>query len=190
MKAKILWLDLETSGLDPHRHAIIQLAAIVDAGDGVQLGELDLRIRPFKGSLVSRETLEKTGITMDDLRSDRYMDPSDAHEEFTAFMKRWVNPYDREDKFVIGGKQIKFDIEFLRRHFEKLEDAYYGSWFHYPSLDLEHLIAEYLVEGGPALPNYRLETLCKMFDIESSSFHDAMHDVKATMEIYYKLIGK
>lgn len=188
MSKLICWIDTETTGLDPRKHAMVQLGMIVDDGTGRALGELDLRVRPFKGDMVTREALEKTRLTMDDLRSDRFLPPMEALERLVGFMDGFVNRYDREDKFVIGGKNCKFDTGFLRAFFDKCGDGYYGSWFHYPAIDVEHEFATLMVHEGVVLPNYRLETLCEVFGIGLDP-HDAMEDVRATKELYYRLTG-
>lgn len=51
MMKKVLWLDLETTGIDPDRHGIIQFAALVEI-NGELVDALEIKMQPHKGALV------------------------------------------------------------------------------------------------------------------------------------------
>ena len=189
MGSKIAWIDTETSGLDHEVSALVQLGMIIDDGTGRELGELDLRVKPFKGDIVTRESLEKTRLTMADYKSDRFLPPHEGLRVLIEFLERFVNRYDPRDKLVIAGKNVRFDTRFLRRFFDKCSDEdFYGSWFHYPTIEIESELASLMVHHDIVLPNYQLETLCELVGIELDP-HDAMEDIRATKELYYRLTG-
>jgi len=184
---KILWIDCETTGFDEKRHAIIQLACILDDGKGNIIDELNLYMKPFLGDDISKDALEANGTTMEDLRSDHYMPPVSAFTKFIEFMSKYVNKYDSDDKVILAGKNVKFDIGFLRRLFDKCDDNYYGSWFHYPSIEVESEIAKWMVLENAVALNYKLETLCDHFEIPICDTHNGYEDIVATFKLYYKL---
>lgn len=186
---RIIWIDSETTGLDEKKHSLIQLACVVDeiVGDNFtpkEIGRLNLFIKPFRGDYINKDALEKTGTSISDFKTKKYLPPMVAHTELIEFLEQFVNRYERTDKFIIAGKNVKFDIKFLRAFFNKCEDNYYGSWFHYPSIDIETSFAEYMVCSGNILKDYKLETMCEFFDITIDNAHDAMCDILATREIY------
>lgn len=187
----ILWIDLETTGLDEEIHAIIQLAALVEK-NGKIIDEIELFIRPFKGAKISKFALEKNKVTVDDLRDEtKYIYHRRQYEKFINFMHNHVNRFDPKNKFVLAGKNIKtFDIPFLRKWFERNDDDYYGSWFWYPCIDIENYFAELLAYENVILKNYKIETLCEFFDIELKAHEFAKDDIYATREIYRKILGQ
>ena len=64
---KKLWIDLETTGLNPSKHSVVQIAGIVEI-DGVHKESFCFKTRPLKGSAVSHRALEVIGSTVEDLK--------------------------------------------------------------------------------------------------------------------------
>jgi len=183
----ILWIDTETTGLDSIKHGLTQLSCLVDR-EGEIVNEFDILIKPFKGCKVSKSSLDKQNITIDDLKNnpDR-KSYSEAFDLFIDFLSKYVNRYDKNEKFVLAGKNVKFDIQFLREFFLKNGDSYFGSWFFYPSIDLDTLIAESVAFDGLRLFNYQLETICEAFDVKIRKAHNSLYDIRATREVYWKI---
>ena len=48
---KILWLDVETTGLDPNRNGLIQLAILMDI-DGELVDKIQINIQPFDDDMM------------------------------------------------------------------------------------------------------------------------------------------
>jgi len=188
--ADILWIDTETTGIDSTKHGLTQLSCIVDE-EGEIIDEFDVLIRPFKGCKVAKSALEKQNITKDDLinNPDRKT-YSEAFELFIDFMSKYIDRYDKNQKFVLAGKNVKFDIQFLREFFLKNDDSFFGSWFVYPSIDLDTLIAESVAFDDLTLFNYKLETICEAFDVKIRKAHDSLYDIRATREVYWEIKSK
>lgn len=189
---KILWIDVETTGIDEKRHGLIQISALVDI-EGKIVDEFNEYVRPFKNDYISKEALEKNNTTIDELKYniEKYREACEVHEEFTEWMGKRVNRFDKKDKFIIAGKKVEFDIRFLRAWWEKCGDNYYGAWFHYPHLDLEQRLAEVMLhEDNFLLNRYRLGDICKFLDIELCDAHNSKYDIWATYQAWYVLEGK
>ncbi len=189
MTQKILWIDLETTGTDPLRHGIIQLAALAEI-DGEVVEEIDLRMGLMAKHEINPEALEKNGIPEEEIRS--YPHPSNQFIKFETFLERYINRYEKLDKFVLAGYNINaFDEPFLRQLF--LDNAadrkarqyggYFGSWFFWPKRDVQVYVAEHIAENDMRLENYKLETLCGTFNIPIKA-HDALSDIHATRILY------
>ena len=192
MSAKILWIDLETTGTSPIRHGITQLAAIVEI-DGQVVEEVDLKMRPLTKHDIEPEALEKTGRTEDEIWG--FPHSSEQYAVFIALLERYVNRYDKLDKFVLAGYNIcAFDEPFLREFFmdnaatrkDREANGWFGSWFFWPKRDAQTYLAEHISEHSLRLPNYRLETVCGHFGIPIDA-HDALSDIKATRTLYQVL---
>jgi len=183
---KIFWNDVETSGLDPKRNDIISLAGIIEV-DGKIKEEFKFNIQPFDWDNIELSALKVNGITVEQLKT--FMTPKEAHKKLTNILGKYVNKYDRNDKFQFAGYNNDFDIKFMSEFFKKCGDKYFGSWIDYHRLDPQVLLQFLHLKGDIDLPNYKLETIAKYFDIKLNA-HDAMSDIKATREIVYKLIPR
>jgi DNA polymerase-3 subunit epsilon len=181
-KGKILWLDLETTGLDPRRNDIIELAAIVEIDTTCE--EFHTFLRPIAWENIDQEALAVHGIPIEEVEAA----PSaqEAHSSFTTFLSQYVNRYNRDDKFVIAGYNVGFDTDFLREFFKKCNDKYYGSYFFWPTRDVKNSVAEAILTGLRA-PNYKLSTMCETCGIELKEAHNALYDIRATRALYLKL---
>lgn len=175
---KELWLDVETTGTDPIRHGIIQIAmiAVVDGEEH----EFERKISIFTQDEIDPEALRANGTDPQILPT--YTRPRRVHEELLEWLGRYVDKYDRNDKFTPGGYNAdRFDLPFLQSWFKKCHDKWFGSWMNYMVID-PYAIAKFMRWTGRLdLPNYQLATVCAAFDIPlGDDAHDALADVRAT----------
>ena len=183
---KLFWFDLETTGLNPDKHGLIQIGCLIDQ-DGKMIDNFEIKIKPFKTDLLTKGAFEKTGVTVKQLKT--FNEPLTALRKFEKFMEVHIDKYDKTDKFIMAGKNIQmFDIPFLRKFYDKCDNLYFGSWFYNMYIDINTNIAEAMVFNGLRLQNYQLGTLCEAFDIDLNA-HDAMSDIIATRQLYYKIKG-
>ena len=186
-KSKILWLDCETTGLDPELQDIWSFAYIIDI-DGEVEYEGSMKIRPYNFDTIDDEALKVGGITVEELEKIDFT-VVDAIEELKKVWGRYVDKYNKMDKFVIGGYFVRFDADMLRSTFKKAGDRYgIGSWAFSPLLDVSTFVAQHVAKFKLRLPNFKLATVCKHFGIEFEA-HDAMEDVRAARELYLLLEG-
>lgn len=182
---KILYFDVETTGLDAVKNDITQLAGILEI-DGKEVERFNFDVKPFDMENVSKEALEVTGKTMNDLEG--YTDPRIIYNKFTIMLSRYVDKYDRNDKIIPAGYNVNFDIQFLRNFFLKNNDVYFGSFFNYRYVDPLAVLYWCRSLGYIELESYKLESVCKHFDIEIDA-HDALSDIEATKALNEVLIG-
>jgi len=185
---KNIYLDTETCGLDVKRHAIIQLSGLIEI-DGEVVEEFDYKIKPFPGALISKSSMAINGYTIEDLKS--FTDHEIVYKDFVGMLAKYVDKYNREDKFHLIGYNCKFDEEFLREFFVMNSDEYFSSWFWWPSLDVAVMAAILTKEVRHKFENYKLETVAKHFGIQfEGSAHNSLADVKATRDLYKVLSGE
>lgn len=181
---KIFWFDVETTGVNCTTNAIIQLSGIMEFDKEV-IEEVNYQIRPFPGAVIEKIALEVNGIKEEDLIS--FAPYRNVYFSFINFLNKYVDKYTKEDKIVLAGYNVGFDEGFLRNFFTMNGDRYFGSYFAWPKIDVAHVIAEEYVKGL-RLSNFRLGTICEKYGVAISA-HDAMSDIRATRDLYYKING-
>lgn len=181
---KILWFDLETTGLNAFTNAIIQLSGIIEF-DGEVIEEINYTIKPFPGAMIEKRALEVNGIKEDILNT--YPSHQSVYSSLINCLNKYVDKFHKMDKFVLAGYNVNFDEGFFRNFFTLNNDRYFGSYFAWPKIDVAHVVAEEYVKGL-RLENFRLSTICEKFGVAISA-HDAMSDIRATRDLYYKIRG-
>tara|TARA_R100000008_G_scaffold83129_1_gene68133 strand:+ start:89 stop:658 length:570 start_codon:yes stop_codon:yes gene_type:complete len=186
---KRLWIDLETTGLNPSKHSVVQIAGIVEI-DGEVQESFCFKVRPLKGAAVSHKALEVIGATVEDLKS--YPKPPVVKQQVLDILNKYIDPYDKTDKFYFIGYNARFDYDFLRAWFEKQLFSYFGSFFWFPPIDIMNMVAHYLMGEREKLINFKLFQVCKYLgmDVKEAELHDALYDIKITKGLYERITEK
>lgn len=181
---KLLFIDLETSGLNPKKHGVIQIAGIVEI-DGEEKERFDLKCSLFSGQFMDSHALAVNGITEHTIRA--YPEPSEAYEKLIAIFDKYVDRYNKADKFYMVGQNPSFDYAFLEEWFNKNGNGFLYAYINYAKIDLIGLTAAFTVGGIIRPENMKLATIAKLFDVPLVA-HDAMSDIEATRAIFHKYI--
>jgi len=183
----MLWIDTETTGTDPYRHGLVQVAGIIEI-DGKEEASFDYFIKPFAQDVIEEEALQVNGISREDLQS--FMSPDEGHRKLVDLFARFVNRYQKKDKFIIAGYNSQFDVNFLHQFFLKNKDVYFGSWAWWPSLDVSVIAMQHLQDQRMLFPNFKLETVASHMGIEvEGNAHDALVDIRMTRDLYHRICG-
>lgn len=185
--SKLCFIDVETGGVDPCKCALLQISGVIRVHG--QLGgeeTFTLRIRPFNGDVVEKEALALNG-----LNPEEGMGPREAHIELLKILSKYVDKYNKRDKFFFIGYNAPFDNQFLRKFFEKCQDKYFGSWFFHPPIDVMNLAAVKLMNKRAGMKNFKLGCVAKTcgIDFDLDKAHDASYDISKTVELFDKLIA-
>jgi DNA polymerase-3 subunit epsilon len=188
---KLLYFDLETTGTDPQKHGVIQLAALIEIG-GFVVGQYEARIAPFEMDHVEEAALKVSGADIGEIY--KRLHPAQVYQTFIDVICKtkgglggYINRYDKADKFhLVGYNILGFDIPFLRQWFLKNNDKYFGSYFWHPGIDVMALAAEFVAPYRHTLSSFKLADVCRSFGIEvqEDELHDALYDVYLTRELY------
>ena len=183
---KILYIDVETTGVEPGRHGIIQLAALMDIG-GEIADTFNLKFQPHEGAEINPDALKITGTDPEELKTRTTS--SDACREFLRFLGKHIGKYDKEDKAYPAGYNVAFDLAFLdawlRHHGNKYGSGTYQNW---KMLDPLPLCRIWDYQGTLALWDYKLQTVCNHFGIALDA-HDALSDIMATRTLLRMILG-
>lgn len=177
--------DLETTGLDPKKNGIIQIAGIIKIDNKV-MHRFDIRCNVFPNQVLDPRALQINRVTPEQIAT--YKDPQVAFKALIAVLSQYVDRYNSRDKFTVMGYNCAFDTSFMREFFINNKDKYYGSWFNsYDVIDVHKLFTGLRGTGLypelEALPNMKLETLAKYYNIDITA-HDALSDIHATEELF------
>lgn len=178
---KILYMDTETTGTNPMMHEIIQIAAIVEI-DGKAVEEIEYKVRPTKWDSIDSTALRVTGKTIEDLKA--HEEPIKVYTKFTTMLEKYVNKYDKQDKFYPAGHNVSFDLDFMQQFFKSCFNIYgMGSYHNWRALDTRILANFMIAHGKLNVSDVKLGTLCGHYGI-SLDAHDALNDIRATRLLY------
>ena len=180
---KQIFFDVETTGTNPHRHGILQLAGIVEI-NGKVIEKFNFFMKPFEDQDIDAEALEKNGIKRHDI--DTFDSPEEVYTKFINFLNQYVDRFNRADKFHLIGYNSRFDDDFLREWFIRNGNSFYGSYFYWPALDVANMVAVKYRQKRSQFPNFQLMTVAGKLEIvvNLDKAHDAMYDVEITRELF------
>lgn len=184
---KTIYIDTETTGLDPELHDIWQLSGIIEI-DGKVMQEFDCKIRPVNFASITDEALRVGGVTVENLEA--FPPVQHVFNWFEGLLGEFVDPYDRRDKFTFYGFNAPFDDAMLRAWFKKCGCPYYGSYFWWPVVDVAGLAHTKLMKMGKrqTMPNFKLGTVAEALGITpEGELHNALTDIRLTRAIKIKL---
>lgn len=183
---RIVFFDLETGGTDPLRHPIIQVAMIAVDGNWREIESAELKVH-FDLATADPEALKINGWDSETWRSQA-CDPPAALAAVSTFFGRHATvekiskrgrPY-----FVArlaGHNAERFDAPFLVQWF-KQADLFCPAACYEP-LDTVSLArwASFVAPNKPR--DHKLGSLCAWLGIEHQDAHDALGDVRATVQV-------
>lgn len=184
---KIIFIDTETGGVNADKSALIQLSGIIEV-DGTEKEKFNFYIKPFENSELNEKALEVQGRTLEELGTEKYIDESIIYKKFLEILDKYIDKYDKNDKFIVAGYNVKFDIDILKALFERNNNKFLFSYFNSSMLDPLYSVRLLQVAGMlPVLENNKLETWCKYFNIELKA-HDSLQDITATKKLIEKFV--
>ena len=181
---KLFFFDLETSGLSPAKNGIHQIGFEIVI-DGITKEQADWKVRPNPKAVIEQEALDVAGVTKEQILA--YPPMEEVYARLTAMLAKYVDKFNRTDKFfLVGYNNASFDNQFLRGFFLQNADNYFGSWFWANSIDVMVLATQHLLDRRAKMENFKLATVAKEMGIvlDESKLHDASYDLYLTKAIY------
>lgn len=183
----IVWVDTETTGLDPEHGNLLEVALIVTSDDLEEVAARSVIVRPIAplGFDAWREHLDpfiqdmhgKNGL-LDDIRAGAGLRPGVAAEDLHRWALAQGHGFDLK-KVPLAGSTVGFDRAWLKKHMPALE-----SLFSYRSIDVSS-ITELVRRWASAIYEDRPKA-----DPEKIA-HRALPDVRESISIlrYYRERG-
>ena len=132
-EAKLLWVDLEMTGLDPVEDRILEVAAIATDWDFTEIARFEAvkKVGPtlMKKRMVG-EFWEKYGLVRDALikQNDTGVNGRTVENQLLAFIDEH---FDSEERVLLAGNLIHQDRKFIEREWPRLNER-----LHYRMLDV------------------------------------------------------
>ncbi len=185
---KLIFVDVETTGTDPVKHGLVQLAGQMFV-NGKMVERFNIQSAPMPGDKIDDEALKVNGLTPLDL--SMFQPARAAYMSFQPLLAKHCDKYNRADKFHFIGYNADFDADHVRSWFEKNGDVYFGSFFWWPVLDVSKLAGMRLMGKRHHLPNFKLMTVAKYcgIPVDENLAHNAMYDIDITMRLW-KILGE
>lgn len=181
---KVLFFDLETTGVLVNLHGIHQISGAVVI-DGEIKEKFNFKVQPKPGAMIDAKALEVGGITEEQIMA--YPPMGEVYKQFVAMLTKYVDRFNKKDKFFLAGfNNAHFDNEFLRAWFAQNGDKYFGSYFWSNSLDVMVLATPYLAAQRADMENFKQGTVAKVLGIQvdDTRLHDAEYDIEICKAIY------
>lgn len=184
---KFLYFDLETTGVNPAKNGIHQISGMIEI-DGVEKERFNFHVQPNPRAIIEEQALSVAGVTREQILA--YPTMQEVYSELVAMLAKYVDKYDKKDKFfLVGYNNASFDNQFLRGFFLQNSDNYFGSWFWSNSIDVMVLASHALAPLRSNLENFKLATVAKFMgiNVDDEALHDAFYDIHLTREVYKKI---
>ncbi|KQB84959.1 oligoribonuclease [Corynebacterium oculi] len=171
---RLVWIDLEMTGLDPRQHVIVEVAALVTDANLTILGEgLDLVVRATEEELSRMDdyvtTMHSENGLLDEIRTST-VTLREAEDAVLALIKEHCHP---EHPAPLAGNSIATDRAFIREYMPRLDAALHyrmvdvstikelskrwfpRAYYHQPEKGMAHRALADIVESVRELDYYR-----------------------------------
>lgn len=172
---KFAVIDLETTGLNPHQHEIIEIGLVLTQSPAFKIEqECEWKVRPERLKSADPKALEIAGY-----------DPK-LWQKAVSLQEAMQELSEMTENAIMVAHNISFDWNFLQEAF--LQTGVPDK-MHYHRLDLLSMAYARLFCTGQ-VQRYNLESLAAYFGVplDRTHRHGALEDARATYEIFVKLL--
>ena len=168
-----VFLDLETTGLNPSIHEVIEIGAIMVEGISLQpLSTFNMKVKPEHIETASDRALQINGYN-----KEAWQDAKSLQEVVEQF-HQWVGS---ESNAVIVAQNVCFDYQFLKAAFDTYELPFP---FDYHKLDVASMAWITL----PNAESLSLSKIAKSIGLEEEpAIHRALYGAKLAYHVVYFL---
>ena len=163
----LVWVDTETTGLNPSVHEIIEVGLVVVRGDALE--EIDRYHSKVAPDHI--ETADEKALLINHYSYSAWQD---------APAKEAVAPklYDYfSDEHVICGHNVEFDMAFITEMFKKCG---LGALKYAGVIDTKRVAKVLNIKSA----SYRLTALCEKFGVVQERAHSALDDAVSNVELF------
>lgn len=178
---KLLFIDTETGGLNPYRHDLLSLAAVV--WENKQIFETFEVFISKENYNVSPMAMEVNQISLDELRQ-KGVHEREALQKFIEFIK---NYFSLIEPITIAGHNIAFDMQFLKQLFFRNNLDIYA-YFSYRTIDTASILRYLYIKGAIHEEVFSLDKALNYFKISAPVRHEALADALLTAELFTRLL--
>lgn len=179
-------MDVETTGLSPEHHEVVQLGGIAYNGETMEPipaeegGTFESLLRPLTPATVQQEALKANGLRMEDLLKAPH--PKAVWLEFVAWVQNWNPKKGVLSAPILAGKNIRnFDMKFLavlnERYSPKKEKEVLFN--RREQIDLEDLLRHWFWFDA-SMEKMSMDYIRNKFGMSTAGAHSALVDCRQT----------
>jgi DNA polymerase III subunit epsilon len=182
MRDRLLFIDVETGGLDPNRHSLLSLAFVVWE-DMTIIDSQELLIND--GILtVTEEALSINKIDIEKHKQTA-ISPSLAIEKILLFINKH---FPQQRKITLAGHNVQFDVSFLRLFFTKNKQEF-SNFFSHRIIDTSSILYYLYLAGHIKQKAISSDEAFDYFGIKVEGRHTALGDAIAIAQLFTKLLS-
>jgi DNA polymerase-3 subunit epsilon len=177
----LVFLDTETTGLDPEFHEIIEICMVKHdpkiAGSiecPERCSQLYELIMPEWPERISPQAAEVNGFDITEWESKGAIEFSECADNIVSYM----------EGCTIVGFNPWFDIRFILSELSRV--GHEKPNFNYHALDISSMA--YPLKAGEFINSVSAKSICEFFDIGYEGAHRACNDVELAIECYRQLL--
>lgn len=198
----ILFIDTETTGLDPETHGILELAAqLYSDGKLIDTFNQAIKIEDLvaNGRSVAIDALKVNGITFYNqgkVCMERGIDFLGKEEEVLRNFVDWLvgATLKVDGKIFVAGQNVAFDLGFIKKSLSRNKFEGWDRGISYRNIDTSD-ISRFLIDTGvlripselPSGSGLEKTALALGIEVRGRQLHTALEDVKLTAEVYYAM---
>lgn len=172
-KHNFAFIDIETTGLDPINHEIIEIGGVITTPDLEVIEEFEIKIKPEH-----IENADPISMKINHYKEEDWQDAVSFAEGMKLFGEK------TKDAIMVG-QNVAFDSGFIENGFSRLKIK---NPMHYHKLDTIS-IAWARFHKDIDFEHFSLREMCNHFGIENKNSHTGLGDARATYELYKKLMA-
>ncbi len=173
---KLAFVDLETTGMNPAKHEIIEIGCLIarpnERGGYDVVDEFEFKVKPEH-----IETAEMAALRMNGYDESAWVLAHTQTEALSMLANKCKD-------CVLIGQNISFDYAFLAYAFGtyNIPDPFF-----YAKLDTISM-AFFKFRDEEDADRFTLRALCERFNIKNDKAHTALADIRATYQVFLKLM--
>ncbi|MAZ40910.1 hypothetical protein CL654_02240 [bacterium] len=178
-KAKLVFLDLETTGTNPQKHEIIEIGCVVarqePGPDGKpqveKIEEFDIKVKPKR-----IEDAEPGALRVNKYSESEWLFATEPEDAIKTLAEKTKDA-------IIVAQNVSFDWAFIAKALHEhgmKEEMNYHKW------DLAS-IAFGALKDDDSIQKFTMRSLCEHFGVVNENAHTALSDARATFEVYKKI---
>lgn len=175
----LVFLDTETTGLNPDRHEIIQISAFNVSPTRRTETFIKIFVKP-----IFLYTSEPKALELNRYSKERWIDAG-AVDLHTALVSLRDTCFAHSSVLAIWNPV--FDAPFLRNAFNRVGLGW-PETIHYHVLDVSSMVWS-LVAKKRRIESIKLAKVCEHLGIDNEGEHDSGRDVERMIQVYRKLVG-
>jgi DNA polymerase-3 subunit epsilon len=176
IERNLFFVDTETTGLDPTKSEILQVAVILTDPTSLKVIEkYQARLKPLNPDRIDPKAAAVNGYKAEDYTEATCAPRAEVASNLCRIMKGALPV----------GQNIKFDVGFIDAF---LRGENVKPTWHYHSLDTMNLAWPFF--QAKKIDAFNLDALCALFKVERPAVHSAVADIEATYKVYLELMRR